>query len=127
MKEETMSNPLTELDPQIPAEGILKRNDWGDSKLYQVACECSDSNHDHNVWIEIDDTERVNVTVYTTVKSKWWSLNRWQKIWTLLTQGYVEYEATIVMTEQQALNYSETLKKAIKDVKQFKEERFKKP
>jgi len=105
---------------QTPAEGILKRGDWGYSKLYNVPCECSDSTHDHNVWVETDETERVNVTIYTTVKSKWWEANRWQKIWTLLTKGYVEYEATVVMTEQQALNYSETLKKAIADVKQFK-------
>ena len=56
----------------------------------------------------------------TTQKSKWWSLNRWQTIWILLTKGYVEHEANIIMTEQQALNYAETLKKAIKDVSAFK-------
>jgi hypothetical protein len=39
----------------------------------------------------------------------------------LLTKGYVEYEANIIMTEQQALNYAETLKKAIKDVSAFKQ------
>jgi hypothetical protein len=47
-------------------------------------------------------------------------MNRWQKIWTLLTRGYVEYEASIIMTEQQALNYAETLKLAIKDVEVFR-------
>jgi hypothetical protein len=35
--------------------------------------------------------------------------------------GYVEYEASIIMSEQQALNYAETLKSAIIDVKQFRE------
>ncbi len=120
MKEPLMSKPSTELEPQTPAEGLLKRNNYGDAITYQVTCECHDANHDHNVWVEADD-HRVTVTTYTTQKSKWWSLNRWQTIWILLTKGYIEYEANIIMTEQQALNYAETLKKAIKDVKNFKQ------
>lgn len=103
-----------------PAVGILKRSDWGDAISYQVTCECCDSDHDHNLWVEADDA-RVTVTTYTTQKSEWWKLNRWQTIWILLTKGYVKYEANIIMTEQQALNYAETLKTAIKDVKTFKE------
>lgn len=105
---------------QTPAEGILKRSEWGDSKSYQVTCECGDSNHDHNVWIEADDVN-ITVTIYTTAKTKWWSTNRWKTIWILLTKGYVEYEADLIMRKQQALNYAETLKKAIKDVEEFKQ------
>ena len=115
-----MLKPSTKLEPQIPAEGILKRSDWGDAITYQVTCECQDANHDHNVWVEADD-HRVTVTTYTTQKSKWWTLSRWQTIWILLTRGCVEYEANIIMTEQQALNYAETLKRAIQNVKDFKQ------
>jgi hypothetical protein len=109
------------MQAQTPAVGILKRNDWGDSMTYQVVCECGDSNHDHNIWIEAEDSG-VIVTIYTRQKSKWWNMNRWQKIWTLLTRGYIEYEASIIMNEQEALNYTETLKRAIIDVKQFRKE-----
>jgi hypothetical protein len=108
------------MESQIPAVGILKRNDWGNSMTYQVVCQCGDSNHDHNVWIEAEDTG-VSVITYTQQKSKWWELNRWHKIWTLLTRGYIEYEASIVMGEQQAVNYANTLLTAIEDVKKFKE------
>ena len=107
------------LKAQVPAEGILKKRNWGDAMTYQVVCECGDDNHNHNVWVEADDTG-VTVTTYTQQKSKWWELNRWKKIWILLTKGYIEYEATIIMREQQALNYAETLKTAIKDVKTFR-------
>ena len=107
------------IQAQQPAEGVLKRSDWGDAITYQVVCECQDADHDHAVWVEADD-HRVTVTTYTTQKSKWWTLNRWQTIWVLLTKGYVEYEANIIMTEQQAINYAETLKKAVEDVKNFK-------
>ena len=97
-----------------PAEGILKRNEWGDSVLYQVTCSCGDAGHDHNVWVEVDpDINDVMVTTYTMQKSKWWEQSRWRTIWRLLTQGYVEFEATLIMTPQQALNYAETLKTAV--------------
>ena len=75
------------IQAQAPAEGVLKRSDWGDAITYQVVCECQDANHDHNVWVEADD-HRVTVTTYTTQKSKWWTLNRWQIMWILLTKGY---------------------------------------
>ena len=107
------------IQAQAPAEGILKRSDWGDAIIYQVVCECQDADHDHTVWVEADD-HRVTVTTYTTQKSKWWSQHRWKTIWILLTKGYVEHEANIIMTEQQAINYAETLKKAVEDVKNFK-------
>lgn len=108
---------------QTPAVGILKRNDWGDSMSYQVVCECGQPDHDHNIWVEAEDTS-VSVTIYTTEKTKWWKLNRFQKIWTLLTKGYIEYETSLIMTEQQALNYANVLTTAIKDSKKFREERY---
>ena len=110
------------MTPQKPAEGVLLHRDYGDSKMYTLTCECCDTSHAHQVWVEADDTG-VTVTTYTQQKTKWWELNRWQTIWRLLTTGYVEYEASIIMTEQQSLNYAETLKSAIQDVKFFREER----
>ena len=47
-------------------------------------------------------------------------------MWTLLTRGYVEYEATICMTKQQTLNYAKTLESAIADVEEFRKQRIKK-
>jgi len=104
---------------QTPADGILKKNDWGNSKSYKVSCECGCDDHTHDVWVEADETG-VTVTTYTEQKTNWWSMNRWQSIWKLLITGYIKYEASIIMSEQQALNYAETLKSAIKDVKEFK-------
>ena len=103
---------------QTPAVGIMKTNDWGDAKAYKVECICGDSNHAHNLWVEADELG-VTVTTYTMVKSKWWSMNRFQKIWKLLIKGYVEYEGSVIMTQQQALNYAEAIKSAIADVETF--------
>ena len=135
------------MKPQTPAEGILKRNDFGDSKYYQVVCGCGQEYHDHNVEVEADETG-VNVNVYMSVKTDYWTetvkkrydidnpylqeldwaikdiingfVTRLKLTWTVWTQGYVRCESTIAMSEQQALNYAETLKSAIQDVKDFK-------
>jgi hypothetical protein len=60
------------LNAQTPAEGILVTHEWGSSKMYKIVCECGQSNHDHDVDIEADDTG-INVNVYTTVKTDYWS------------------------------------------------------
>jgi hypothetical protein len=108
-----------DLITQFPAEGIMKTNDWGDSKVYRVACNCGAFDHDHHVWVEADDYD-ISVSIYTTTKTNFWSKSRWYHIWTLLTKGYIDTESTVCMSRQQALNYSETLKNAIDDVEQFR-------
>lgn len=135
------------MNAQTPAEGILKRNDFGDSKYYQVVCGCGQEYHDHNVEVEADETG-VNVNIYATVKTNYWSetidkrydidnpwlqefdwfwkdlvngfVTRVKLTWELWTTGAVTTQTTIAMSEQQALNYSETLKSAIQDVKNFR-------
>lgn len=107
---------------QIPAEGIMKTNDWGDSRVYRVACNCGDENHNHNMWIEADDCD-ISVTIYTTGKTNYWSKTRWYHIWTLLTKGYIDTESTVHLSKQQALNYAETLKSAIEDLEAFRKDR----
>lgn len=134
---------------QEPAEGILKRNDFGDSIYYQVVCSCGQEYHDHNVEVEASETG-VDVNVYVTVKTDYWtetvkpnygmdnvwleefdwawksmfnSLVRKIKLtWELWTTGAVTAQTTIAMTEQQAFNYAATLKKAVEDVQHFKDE-----
>jgi hypothetical protein len=104
---------------QKPAEGILKSGDWGDAKSYVIPCSCCGTDCEHNVWVEADETG-VSVTTYTKIKSQWWKFNRFQIIWKLLTKGYVEYEGSVILTQQQAINYAETLKSAVVDVETFR-------
>ena len=112
------------MNAQVPAEGILKHNDWGDSKVYRVACECGDESHNHNVWIEAEDTGIV-VTIYSTGKTNWWTKTRWYHIWTLLTKGYIDTESSVHLTKQQALNYASVLQLAIEDVEEFRKQNVK--
>jgi len=132
---------------QAPAKGILMTNDFGHSKWYQVVCGCGQPDHTLTVEVESDELS-VNVNTYVTVKTDYWSttvkkrydidnpwlqefdwfwkdfvngvISRLKLTWTVWTQGYVQTESTIAMSEQQALNYAETIKSAIQDVKNFK-------
>jgi len=107
---------------QTPAEGIMQTNDWGDSKVYRIACGCGDENHNHNMWVEADDCD-IQVTIYTTSKTNFWSKTRWYHIWTLLTKGYIDTESSVHLNKQQALNYSATLKNDIDDLETFRNAR----
>lgn len=107
------------MKPQKPAQGILLNRDYGHAMSYTVTCECGCEDHSHRIWIESDDYG-VTVNTYTEEKTNFWSKTRWHHIWKLLTKGYVSYESCTMMNEQQALNYAETLKQAVKDVKKFK-------
>jgi len=137
-----------------PAEGILKTHDWGHSKWYHVICGCGQPDHSLTVEVEAEDTG-VNINTYATIKTDYWTEtvkpnvgmdNEWleefdwawksifnsiiRKVkltWQLWTKGYIQAETTIAMSEQQALNFAETLKSAIKDANQLREERIKKP
>lgn len=135
---------------EAPALGILKTNDYGDSKWYQIVCDCGQLDHTLTVVVEADETG-VHVNTYVTVKTDYWTdtvkkrydidnpwLQEWdwfwkdlvnglvtrlKLTWTVWTKGYVRAETTTLMSKQQALNYAETLKKAIDDVENFQKSR----
>ena len=135
------------MEAQTPAEGILLHRAYGDAKSYEVQCECGCGEHTHHVWIEADDSG-VSVQTFVELKTDWWTENVekrydidndmlqwydwfWKGVWNSLCtrvrltkdiwlHGYVKYEATICMSLQQALNYSEVLKSAVADVEEFR-------
>jgi hypothetical protein len=135
---------------QVPAEGILKTHDWGDSKWYHVACSCGNDDDSIELSVEADE-HSITVTHYTKQKTNFWSepipqkywnddpwyqefnhtttnivngfIRRCKLTWEIWFNGYVSYQTSTIMSKQQALNYAETLKSAIKDVEQFEKER----
>lgn len=122
-------------------------NDWGHSKVYKVTCGCGQPYHDHVVDVEADETG-ISVDIYATMKTDYWTetvdmrydienvalqethwffvnlinstVRKLKLTWELWTTGAVTAETTIHMSEQQALNYAEVLKSAVKDVKEFR-------
>jgi hypothetical protein len=135
---------------QVPAQGILLVKDWGKSKMYQAVCDCTSDECTHTLDIEADEFG-VTVNIYTSQYTDFWHKSVepkydidniwlqefnwfWTGFWNGLVnrlrltrdvwfKGHVKYQSTLILNEQMALNYSETLKTAIKDVKEFKNSR----
>lgn len=137
---------------QIPAQGIMATGDYNNSKFYEIACSCGQPDHNHTVEVEAD-AYGVNVNIWTTESTDSWTnvydyeyvdneylymvtrmfkdmvngfIRRVSLTWKIWVKGYVQYQVTTTMTEQEALNYAEALKSAIDDVKQFREKENKK-
>lgn len=110
------------MNSEKPAQGVLQVHDWGSSKMYKAVCECGNDDCTHTIDVEAEDTGVV-VTIYTMTRTNFWSKSRWHHIWKLLTTGYTDYETSIVMNKQVALNYSNVLQSAIKDVEDFEQGR----
>jgi hypothetical protein len=130
---------------QKPAQGIMKTHEFGNSVWYRVACTCGESSHDINFEVEANDGGEIIVNTYIETKTDWWSQtfekrydidNSWLEwfdwtwkdlvngfvtrvklTWRLWTEGYIRSESTVIMNEQQALNYADTIRLAIKDIK----------
>ncbi len=130
------------IKPEIPARGILKKLDEKDAVWYEVFCDCGSNDHVHSIWVEFDkeineiivhiqtETSTDNWTNYLQENKKinneflfqiWWRLaylgneiiRRSKLISTILFRGYIKYNSTLILNKQQALNYSEALKKSI--------------
>jgi hypothetical protein len=140
------------MQAQQPAEGILKSTDFHDYKSYKVSCACGSDDCIQNIAIEADDYH-ITVHISTRQTTSYWArivdehraiknrflekawytaaglinniYNRVRITWHVWVKGYVTYESTTLLNQQQALNYAETLQKAVKDVAQLQAERAK--
>ncbi len=128
------------MTPQKPAEGITLDRDFGDSKFYTVNCSCGSPDDAIEFYVELD-SDKMDITVNTmlTQKTDYWTqrfnaparsnkfvelgYNFANALWTRIKltaniwiDGYVEYKSYTIMSKQQALNYANVLKTAIKEV-----------
>lgn len=129
------------MEAQIPAEGIVKMKPHPGWRYYTIPCECG-CNSQVQLTFEIDDPTDKLITcrVYSKVKTDYWTefwtinyseswfiqglkslvngtATRMKLIWNILVNGYIEMESFTLLTEQQALNMSATIKLAIEDLR----------
>jgi hypothetical protein len=136
---------MRDIEPQVPAEGIMEMNRFGGSRTFRVSCVCGD--HDHEMWMDVeceDDFPDVTVTSYAKLTTDYWTEARpkrydidnnilqewdwrWKGLynglatrlritWELWTKGEVTYQASTILSRQAALNLSVALAQAIEDV-----------
>lgn len=95
-----MNNNQQRLQPQSPAEGISQHGE----DFYHISCECTDFEH-AVVMVRNNDEEFSDVEVEFYVNSHTpWDKNRFRQIWDLLSKGYIEYQSSILLSKQSALN-----------------------
>lgn len=106
---------------QKPAEGISRGKTWPDAHTYKVECDCGDSDHAIDAWVEIDGGKDIpDVTVSFYIKS---CLPVWDKKFSrirtaisVLFGGTAEREHHIIMNQQVATNFLSALDCSIKEL-----------
>lgn len=125
------------MEAQTPAQGILAMKSFPDAKYYKVPCECG-CDAEITFSVEIDEYV-ISTHIYAQTKTAYWRttfpltyteswlvyalkdfanswISRIAVCWTALTKGYVETESYVLLTKQQTLNFSDTLKVAIDEL-----------
>ena len=134
-----------DLTPQTPAAGIMQTYMSPDFESYRIECSCGSADDAIELVVEETHGE-VIVSTHTRQKTAWWSdtfqqhksyeinnellfqinyyvrgflnalTHRLKVTWAVWIHGCVEYSQSTVMTPQQALNYSDTLRCAVERV-----------
>lgn len=131
------------MEAQKPAKGILEQTGGKDWKMYRVPCSCGCDNQ-IDLMVEVDDYN-VSANFYAETKTPYWRrrfetssvddqwlvyvvkefandwLNRFEIVWEALTKGYVKTEVTVMLSDQQCINFAETLKTAVEDLKKYRD------
>lgn len=134
---------------QPPSEGIMMNYEYPDVKAFSVACTCHNPDDTINVLVETDEFGEITVLFDIEAKTKWWKgLAPWntykidnpilyffvnstkelvnglhQRItltWKLWVNGYLPYNANIILNKQRALNFAESLKTAVEELEKKK-------
>ncbi len=109
---------------QKPAQGIMQTGQWEDARSFRVACDCHSTDHDVNMWIEVNrDTEDpkladVEVSFYVTTWTplcKGWK-DRLISAYDILFKGLHRQEHHMILNKQSALNFADAIKQSVKDL-----------
>lgn len=130
------------MQSQKPAEGVMLKKQFPNAEWYEVACDCGENTHNHNVWIESDpETNSIAVYIYTESSTDFWTqtldehkdfdnsfintvwrnttyvinetVRRTRLVMRVLIRGSVSQETTTILSKQQALNYSKLLQESM--------------
>lgn len=130
---------------QKPAEGIQLVHEFKDTKVFDIACTCTNPDDKISMQVEIDEFDEIVVYFHVTAKTRWWvelcswetykidnpvlyylsnsiksfinGLNQRLRITKdVWLNGYVEYQTTTILNKQRALNFAETLKQSVEEL-----------
>lgn len=107
---------------QTPAQGISIDHDWGDAKVFNIECDCSDSDHAVKMWIEVQrdrDVPDVEIGFYVTTRTaKFWQgwPQRLRAVKDILMHGIYQQEHHMLLNRQAALNFASAIQNTVADL-----------
>ncbi len=124
------------MTPEIPATGILLQSKYDDSERYVIPCTCGcEASVNFTISVEKDTglitsyleskttTDHWSQVIDITYKESWFVIslksmindwaNRISVAWKALSGGVVETHSYVLLDQQQALNFAETVKNAV--------------
>lgn len=109
---------------QKPAHGIMQTGDWNDARSFRVSCDCQSTDHDVNMWIEVNrDTEDpkladVEVSFYVTTWTPLWDGwgQRFKAAFDILFNGMYKQEHHLILNKQSAINFADAIKTSVKEL-----------
>lgn len=96
----------------------MKTGEWSDADCYRVACDCHHSDHDLDVWIEVENDKEVNdvtLTFYKELHTPVWQrgFNRFREAFRILFTGSTRVAGTIILKRDVAQNFIDTVQRSI--------------
>ena len=103
---------------QEPARNIMKTGEWSDADAYRIACDCHHSDHDLDVWIEVEDdqeTREITLTFYHQMTTPVWDkgFNRFREAFRILFFGHSRHAGSIIMRREVAQNFLNAVQSSI--------------
>jgi L-fucose mutarotase/ribose pyranase (RbsD/FucU family) len=113
------------MDKNTPAKMIMKTGEWSDADAYRVACDCHSSDHDLDVWIEVEtdkEVDEITLTLYKEMYTPVWEsgFNRFREAFRILFTGSSRMAGTIILKRDVAQNFLEAVQASIDRLDQKK-------
>lgn len=104
---------MDNIKPQIPAHGISNTGNWCDgSSSHLINCDCCDSEHSINMWIEVNsESNKVEICFYVNTWTPFIDgfFKRLKQALKILFTGIVKYQHDVLLTKQAAINFSNVI------------------
>ena len=97
---------------------IMKTGEWSDADAYRVACECHSSDHDLDVWVEVESDQEVNeitLTLYKELYTPVWEsgFNRFREAWQILVHGRSRFSGSLIIRSETAQHLCDAIQTQI--------------
>lgn len=108
---------------QAPLRGIMEISGGEQSRAFRIACECTDSRHDLDAWVEVDSdhddqTVTVSFIVQTVIPWRPSFLNRIRTALSVLWSGTNTQSHELMLSEIAARNFATALVKTADELRQ---------